>query len=68
MTRRSEFKNEEKVSGSALIPQYIEVDLGVSPCYSGVHFTVFDREIELKRESGEHPELPRSGKQERKLR
>jgi hypothetical protein len=29
---------------------------------------VLDLTIKLKRESGEKPELPRSGKQERKLR
>jgi hypothetical protein len=28
---------------------------------------VLDLQIRLKRESGENPELPRSGKQERKL-
>ena len=32
------------------------------------HFTVPDRKIGLKRESGVNPELPRSGKQERTLR
>ncbi len=31
------------------------------------YFMAPDREIGLKRESGENPELPRSGKQERTL-
>jgi hypothetical protein len=44
-----------------------DIDLrGGCALYSN-YFPVPDREIELKRESGESPELPRSGKQERTL-
>ena len=44
-----------------------DIDLCRRLALYSIYFPVPDREIELKRESGENPELPRSGKQERTL-